>query len=249
MFDALRGALVLRHLGGPAHPARRHPQRPGDGDAAARRRAPAAPGMKTSGPPPSTRSTWCATARWSSRGHYLDGAARVAILGPGRLRVVVRRVSRVRENPRAWRGGKGAVEVTGARIAEVRTAGARQPLQRDWARMDPASAGARPVPRRDARPPRHDAARARRRRRRATCGSGTRDPRASGATSAAPPARGRAPRSRGDASPRRIWSTDGSSTSIPVDVHVDRIALQVIDPARPLDQARVPHRHRRAAPR
>ena len=42
----------------------------------------------------------------------------------------------VRENPRAWRWWQGKVEVTGARLAELRTTGLDNPLE-DWARADP----------------------------------------------------------------------------------------------------------------
>ena len=44
------------------------------------------------------------------------------------------------ENPRAWRWWQGTVEVTGARLAELRTTGLDNPLE-DWAREDPEHPG------------------------------------------------------------------------------------------------------------
>jgi hypothetical protein len=46
----------------------------------------------------------------------------------------------VRENPRAWRWWQGSFEVSGARLVEMRTMGLDNSLE-DWARLDPERAG------------------------------------------------------------------------------------------------------------
>jgi hypothetical protein len=140
----------------------------------------------------------------------------------------------VRENPRAWRWWQGRLEVTGARLAELRTTGLDNPIE-DWARTDPEHSGAVEF---------HIGTRGRRDSlllRLEDAGADTTlrfrlDPTTEwgylGGT-----VRPAAEIPAHDATLRLGDLVDGRlEHDIPVDVHTDKITLQVVDLSRPLDQ-------------